>query len=326
MQRFDGWIPISVDWQHSRPVVDWCRLGPLRFDEPFFEQTINRALDHPANLLFRRQTPIEDLGQWAAAQPGLAPTGFIFHMSRCGSTLLSQMLAALPGNLVISEARPVDAVLRSRLHVPDVTDEQRLRWLQWMVSAVGQPWRPDQKRFFIKFDSWHTLSLPLIRRAFPTVPWVFVYRQPAEVMMSHWRQRGPQSIPGVIEPGWFGWEQPAIAVMPPEEYAARVLARICEAALEQARQGVGKLVNYRQLPAIVLPTLMKFWGVEVSPVDAERMLDASRRDAKNPSLPFEGDTVLKQQRVSENISAAVQRWLEGPYQQLELVRTKQGFG
>ena len=55
---------------------------------------------------------LEELNERSA---GLAPSLFLFHVSRCGSTLISQMLAALPQNVVISEAGPMDAILRSHL-------------------------------------------------------------------------------------------------------------------------------------------------------------------------------------------------------------------
>ena len=50
---------------------------------------------------------MSDLLDQAAAEPGIDPTGFIFHLARCGSTLVSQMLAALPEHIVLSEA-PAD--------------------------------------------------------------------------------------------------------------------------------------------------------------------------------------------------------------------------
>ena len=325
LNRLDNWVPIRIVWQNSQPMVDWCRLGQLRFTEPFFDQTINRALAHPANLLFQRRTPIEELGQLAVAHPGLTPSGFIFHMSRCGSTLISQMLAAAPENVVISEARPIDSVLRGHFSAAGIAEEQRIRWLQWLVSALGQVRHPEQKRFFIKFDSWHALFLPLIRRAFPAVPWIFVYRQPAEVLASHWRQRGPQVIPGVLEAALFGWAQSAVDAMSPEEYAARVLRRFCEAASESVQTGGGRLVNYQQLPDVVLAALLEFWGLAYSQTEREQMLKASRLNAKNPFVPFEKDAGSKKQNAAENLRGVVQQWLEEPYRRLEQLRTRLGF-
>src|SRR5439155_24789392 len=146
------------------------------------------------------QTPIEVLAELQAAEPGIPPTGFIFHMSRCGSTLISQMLAALPQNVVVSEAGPVDAVLRARFQAPDLPEREQIGWLQGIVSALGRRRTGEESHFFVKLDAWHTLDLPLIQRAFPDVPWLFLYRNPVEVMVSHARQPGSQLVPGMLPP------------------------------------------------------------------------------------------------------------------------------
>src|SRR2546422_7622005 len=133
----EGWIPVRLYWSEDQPMVDWCYLGRRRFDNSF-EQAIGECFQHPFNLLFRHQTPIEVLDQWREVRPGVNPTGFIFHMSRCGSTLISQMFAAVPRNIVISEARPIDSTLRAQFQAAQVSDERRITWLQWMISALGQ--------------------------------------------------------------------------------------------------------------------------------------------------------------------------------------------
>ncbi|HWV99590.1 MAG TPA: hypothetical protein VNZ64_07860 [Candidatus Acidoferrum sp.] len=325
MHRLDGWLPIRVYWRRAKLLVDWCWLGELRFTDPFFEQTVNQALSHPANLLFRRETPIEALEELAAARPGLRPNGFIFHMSRSGSTLISQMLSRLPQNLVISEASPIDTLLRSRFEDAAVTVDQRVNWLRWLVSVLGQRRQGEQERFFIKFDCWHTLFLPLILHAFPGVPWIFVYRKPFEVLMSQHAQRGAQMIPGVLEPGLFGWDVAAVGRMRLEEYGARVLAKICEAAVNQVRKGSGKLLNYHQLPAVVCPTLIEFWGLDCSSNDAEHMLEAARWNAKNPASLFEDDTARKSQAANEELREVAREWLDGSYRQLEIERQRSGI-
>jgi len=109
-----GWLPIRAVWQRDQLYVHWSHFGEQRLREPFFEGSVQRCLFKPFNRLFRYSTPITRLVDWLQAHPGLRPSGFIFHMSRCGSTLVSQMLAALPHNIVISEASPIDAVVRAR--------------------------------------------------------------------------------------------------------------------------------------------------------------------------------------------------------------------
>ena len=56
----------------------------------------------------QQRTSIEALSE---LPPGVPIAGFIFHMSRCGSTLLSQALAAFESNIVVSEAAPLRSIL-----------------------------------------------------------------------------------------------------------------------------------------------------------------------------------------------------------------------
>src|SRR5688572_16934434 len=95
---FRDWVPIRVYRRGSETMVDWCYAGSMRFTQPFFEDTVQQMFRRPFSLLFRHQTSFEFLGKLCDSQSGLTPTGFIFHMSRCGSTLVAQMLAALERN------------------------------------------------------------------------------------------------------------------------------------------------------------------------------------------------------------------------------------
>jgi hypothetical protein len=325
MTDFSGWMPMRIYWRESQPMVDWGHLGARRFTDPFFAQTINHCVTHPADVLFRHQTPLEQLGELTGTQPGLRPTGFIFHMSRCGSTLISQMLAASAENIVLSEPDPVDGVLRAHLRHPNIPEERRVQWLQWLIGALARRRHASEKHLFIKFDCWHARFMPLIQRAFPEVPWVFVYRDPLEVMASHLGHRGAQMIPGVLEASLFGWDQEAISRMGLNEYGARVLAGICEAALAQVRSGQGKLLNYCQLPAAIWPELMRYWGVEFAPDETRRMMEAGRRNAKNPVMPFAADSQAKRDSAPPELRAVTRQWLDGVYQQLESQRLAGGF-
>jgi gluconate kinase len=321
VQQLDGWIPIRLYWQEAGPVVDWCFFGDQRFVDPFFSQTVEVALRGPCNLLFRHQTPIDALDEWGQSRPGLSPDGFIFHMSRSGSTLVAQTLAALSTNLVISEAAVIDSAVRSYLRSAGTSEERRIEWLRSIINALGQP-RANEKHYIIKFDAWNTLDLPLIRRAFPRVPWVFVYRDPMEVMVSQFDQRGAHTIPGVLPPGLFGMDLQSAVSMPPEEYCARVLATICNAALQFHREG-GQLINYSELPEIVWNRMLEFFGIDCSESELDALRVAARRDAKSPLAIFQSDAERKRQRASEAVRAAADKWLYPVYEQLEAARQTQ---
>jgi gluconate kinase len=315
--RFTGWVPIRVYWEQTEPFIDWGYVGKQRFTDPFFSDTIERCFRYPANLLFRHQTPLETLCHWRDEQPGLMPKGFIFHMSRCGSTLVAQMLAALPQSLVISEAGPIDSVLRANFRNPALSDERRAAWLQWMVSAVGQPRTEQEKDFFIKFDCWNTIDLELISRAFPDVPWIFLYRNPIEVMVSQSKRKSAHLVPGIIEPALFGLHPSAALELESEEYCAIILARICETALLHHKTGRSMIVDYKRLPEVVWTSIPDFFHLDLTTDDIERLIHAARFNSKNPSLPFQDDTAVKNRQVGKQLIQATEKWLAPVYERLK---------
>jgi hypothetical protein len=301
-------------------MVDWCHAGDVPFTDPFFEQTIASLVQLPFNLLFRHQTPIDDLPKINAALPGLKPAGFIFHWSRCGSTLISQMLAAMPQNLVLSEPHLLDFVFRAHPQGARVSDGQRINWLRELIGALGQKRRNEHTRCFVKFDSWHTLRLPLIRRAFPDVPWVFVYRDPVEVLVSHEKEPAAQMMPGLIEPRLLGLNPEDLGQMPRDEYCARVLAAISQAALAQSAGETVQFVNYRALPDAVFSSILPFFKVTCNASECESLRDIARYHAKEPSVPFSPDSAAKQQDASEGIRQLSEQWLRPLYQKMEFGR------
>jgi hypothetical protein len=315
-----GWIPIRVYWHQGRPQVDWCYLGrERRLTEPFFNDTIDAQLRSPFHLLFRHQTSVETLLAWQEQQPGIRPSGFVFHMSRCGSTLIAQMLAALPCNVVLSEPMPLDGMLQARAHAPEISDAERCTWLRALVSALGQRWGGRETHLFVKLDSSHTLHLPLIRQAFPDVPWIFVYREPVEVLVSQMKERAAQTVPGMIDPALLGLDLATAVQLPPEAYCARYLGRLCEAALAMHGNG-GMLVNYGELPEVVCNSICRFFQVPCPAADAEAMQQVARVDAKVPSQPFSNDSANKQGAATAMVRGMAQTWIQPVYEGLEIAR------
>ena len=316
----DGWVPFRVDWHGPAPEVQWCRIGNRRFAEPFFEETLASVMAEPFASAFRRVAPIDDLTDPDVEAASATPTGFVFHMSRCGSTLIAQALAALPGNVVISEAGPIDAVLRANERLAGLDDRRHLAWVRGMVLALGQRRNPCESRLFVKFDCWHTLALPLIRRAFPDVPWIFVYREPVEVIVSHLRNVATQMMPGIKPPGWFRMDLTEALALPTEEYIARVLAAICGAALEHSNLGGGMFVNYRDLPDATWDAVSEHFGVRWSSDEVAVMREAARLDTKNPGQTFRDDTLAKQAEADDLVRRLADTWLGPLHDRMEAIR------
>ena len=309
------WLPIGASWRADQLYVRWCHFGEVPLRDPFFEGSVQRRMPKPFNRLFQAWTPITRLADWLEIHPGLGPSGFIFHMSRCGSTLVSQMLAALERNVVVSEASPIDAVVRAPFERPDLAAEEHAQWLSWIVGALGHP-RRGETHYFVKLDCWHTLALPLFRRAFPNVPWVFLYRDPVEVLVSQARMPGMHMVPGMLGHDVFGLLNTGAAGNP-EEHHARVLARVCAPVLEHCDEQAALLVNYRELPQAVWTKIMPHFGISCGDNDRAVMAAAARFDAKTPSFEFTADSAAKQAEASPTLRDAAARWLDDPYRRLE---------
>lgn len=316
MKNLDGWIPIGFEWADSQvAAVDWCFMGGMRFTDPFFENTMQRAMRLPFRVLFRQKTSVEALEERAVTHPGIAPTGFIFHMSRCGSTLISQMLAATDQNIVISEGWPIESAISADAQRPGVTWEQRLRLLQGVVRALGQSRAGKETRYFIKFDAPQTLDLPLVREAFPDVPWIFLYRNPVEVIVSHFRRRASWIIPGGGRKV-RGMRLNADSFARPDDYAADVLASICEAALRGMTEPGGMLIDYSELPEAVYEKLAAHFRCTWSEAELQLMRQAAARDAKQPERAFSADSDSKRQEADARVREICARKLDGLYKRL----------
>ena len=306
-----GWLPARVrQAAGGEPMLDWVHLGDRRLTEPFYEDSVARARREAPSASV--STPLADLASWTDRPASLEPTGLIFHMSRCGSTLISQMLVASSANIVVSEASPIDAVVRL-----EASEDERVALLRAMVGALGQARTPGETRYFLKLDSWHACVLPLFRRAFPHTPWAFLYREPAAVMVSHARRTGMQMVSQLVPPGFYGLDGGGQTWG--EDYFAQVLGRICEAVVSEYPGG-GLLVNYDALPHAVWTRLLPHFGITPALGEVEAMAAASSFDAKAPGVRFTPDTATKRAAATPAIEAAVQRHLAGIYAQLEALR------
>jgi len=313
----DGWLPGRIFWDDGdveASVVEWIWCDAPRFTDAFLDDTFNALMRHPANVLFRRRTTLAHLEAWVERSPGIPPTGFIFHVSRCGSTLLAHLLGRLDGALVLSEPGPVDSLIRAGERLERT---QQVALLRAMVGALGQARAPGQDRLFVKFDAWNTLQHDLVREAFPETPWVFLYRDPVEVLVSAVGRRGVHTVPGLLTGALFGIE----GRPPPDEYAARVLGAIYAAGLEAQAGTPGLLVDYAQLPGVTWDAVAAHFGITPTAEEIERLTAASDRNPKQGDQPFERDAEAKRAAASEEVRALAERWMRPAYEELEAART-----
>jgi len=325
------WTPFSLRWERSGPVLDWRQLGGRRFVDAFFDHTIHKHQQEISGA--NRTTPAEALLTLMATLPQRPPTGFIFHASRCGSTLVAQMLASLPRNIVLSEPAILDSVLYPVFHSTPgggPTDAEQAKLLRAIVGALGRPRHPEEQHCFIKFSSRAMAKMPLIQRVFPDVPWIFLYREPQEIMGAYLRfnDQSPADRlpPGIADAGLIEGNPAELAGMRPEEFWARVLAARFSDALRFYQPGKALLMNYTQLPEAVCEPMLKFFATTCSTDEIECMRVAATFNAKAPSQRFRNDSDQKRDALSANARTLLDSLVMPHYRRLESIRMGVPFG
>lgn len=313
-----GWLPVRVVAGKNSPRAEWTLMGKQRLLDPFFEETLRRQMDHPFHHLFRRETSMDEMAAWTDAHPGAPLQGIIFHVSRCGSTLLSRQLMALEQNIIASEPAPLDDLLRLLLDQPGLQRATMVRWLRVLISALAQP-RNGEQAFYLKTDCWHIHHFELLREAFPATPWIFLYRNPVEVMVSHARIPALWTIPGLMPPAALKMEPSDWNPAQQDVYLARALAKICRAGLRAAQHSSGgQLVNYSELPEAMYGRLSAHFCLRAEDVPAMRQ--AAQQSAKSPDALFAKDDHTKQAEATDRLRAVVAEHLLPVYAELETER------
>jgi hypothetical protein len=306
------WFPLtaSAGPDGGEITLAWRDMADIAFTDSFFENTLARQHRDERRVC---HTPLAALEQFCDVP---APDAFIFHVSRCGSTLLTQLLASLPQCIVMSEPPIIDSVLR--LHHDQGSPGATVALLRQVMRAMGQRRTGQEQHFVIKFDCWHIHSLELLRAAFPDTPCLFLYREPQAVLASHQRQRGPQMVPGLIHPALLPLPAGPAAPGDLDAYTGRVLDSFYTAALAHAAAGRIRLLNYSQLPGIVFSDLLASLKIDCTPAQRDAMRQRSQFHSKYTGHAYRGDARAPQEERLARLAAQI----APGYQALEQLRMK----
>lgn len=260
--------------------------------DPFMQESVRRVTAGKRIV----QVRTEALGAMA---PNAAPAGLIFHVGRCGSTLISQLLKLHGGITVYAEPQPVNELL-----VPPHRADRTvlIAALRSLAAVVAQH---AGGRYVLKLSSWNTLYCDLVAEAFPASPWVLCLRDPIEVCVSLLHHRPgwmrdalspTHPFADVISPGHTSQTQ--------ELYLARVFAAFCDAAARLDRRR-GKVVTYDALPEAIWADVAAHFGLAVDDDCRMRMAAAARKHAKTPAATFAPDTASKRAAASAALLQAI---------------------
>jgi len=327
LQDLRGWLPVDAVVVDERPGLWWMDMSGMSLAEPFFAQTVDRARaeNHRGELF----TEFDVLLQLEKLFDSVPPTGFIFHSSRCGSTLLANACRAITGAVVLSEANALDKlVARFITDAPEGSVKESLYsvFLRGTMHALGQRRLGNERHLFVKFAACSFSQIDRIRRIWPRVPWVFLYRDPIETVVSNladvpsWLLDPDRRILASI----IGVAPDDVSEMKLEEVCARTIGSLYSLAERVANDNC-LLLNYNQFSLPLISSMLRFFNVNPTTEEMKTIERVSGLYSKEVSArrPFVADAELKQRTASGLIREMAEKWASRPYHQLEQKRLEQ---
>lgn len=278
-----SWLPYKLREQES---AQWLYTGMEPYTEPFFDETIYKCKGLSENNRFKRSMSSCDvLPEWSIAN-ALQPAAIIFHVSRCGSTLLSQLLGLDSRHIVLSEVPFFDELLRAG-YASGGRDLSHL--LPHALSFYAQKRSGNETRLFIKTDSWHLFFYEQLRTLYPDIPFILLYRRPDEVIFSQEKKKGMHAVPGIIEQEIFSLGTlPADFHLNPNAYMAAVLEQYyTKMMLMHQRDSGVHLVNYSQGLAAIAEKVYQLTATPLQDADRQAFRQRCSYDAKEPKKSFQ---------------------------------------
>lgn len=309
IQLAGHWLPYRYHAKTSS--IYWC-LPAGHATEPFHDETISRYRQTIlVNQFIAPKTSLSALGIHAQAVQSITPAGFIFHLSRCGSTLISGCLSELDTTCVLSESPVLTGILLDQT-LGEAAQQKSLQQLIDLQASVF----PSRPHVVVKWNAWDIFRWELIRAVYPQVPCIFLVRNPVEILASHQRSAGRHMSGDVsladYHPVFANWNGTGEL----SEKRMQVLHEFLCAMHDFYSEQSGCLIDYLQLNTYTMATLIQFFGVNLNESDALKIRARMQFHSKSPSQVFLPDAQKKQSLFTEQEQAQIQMYLASAYNRL----------
>lgn len=292
------WIPYAFDARTAE--IRWC-LPQGRAVQPFYDEYITHCRQNLVNALIAPRSSVKSFLLYAEQLPELPdPAGFIFHVSRCGSTLVSGCLAQLENCSVLSESRLLTEILLAKnMHRDQKKSLLRLCLYLQGRSSLAQP------HVIVKWNAWDIFYWELIRELWPQVPVLLLVRDPVEVLASHVKSAGMHMgfAPALaqLHPVFAGCgsEQSLL------ESRIAVLESIMQKMLVHCLDQDISVLDYSMLNPQALEYVGQHFGIVVEGDQARVFQERFGRHSKQPDLPFHTKNNIKRQLFSHEETVAI---------------------
>lgn len=293
----DGWYPIDLTYVENSPLVHFAKKTDPVFFEPFLKGEFNDEAERKSILL--DDINIEEYHHQTR------PLHFIYHTSRCGSTLVTRMLNEIPMLRVLSEPLALNYLFTSPKPINEETIKTRLQKIMTLLDLATPP---QYKELVVKWGSWSILSWELIEKSLSPATSLFIWRDPQEVAYSLIKKK-----PLWLEKNYLEsiFERYAPDFKPAKVDAGAESVSLILAAMMHAADCMPAKrlrIDYTMLPTSVLDTICPKNNWVIGGSTARRMTEVSRYNAKSKEkIIFEEDSSTKQSSVPNDIKYYIKK-------------------
>lgn len=278
------WAP--ADYDPKRRVLEWMSAAE-KPTHPFYSEHISAVRGQLLSALIKPKTALLPVPNLSGMVEQVQPSGFIFHLSRCGSTLVSRSFTGLSKCRVLSESPLLTQVLLDG----SLSDMQRRAALTFCINTQGQLFHPEQ-HLLIKWNAWDLQFWPLILSLYPQVPVLLLLRDPVEILASQQKSAGYHMVRQPSRPLFSELSIPEEESI--LEYQCKVLRLLLDYGLEMSLRSQVMVVDYRELLPAIANKIANWFSLDLSQEECSQVEQCQLIHAKTATQPFMADSQSKQ--------------------------------
>jgi hypothetical protein len=282
------WLPYAY---HAKSrSIHWC-LTEGHATEPFQDEYISRCRQKILlNQIVQPRTSLDGLSFQYQSQfiAKVQPAGFIFHLSRCGSTLVSGCFSELDSSCIFSES----PVLTSILLDDNLTSAQQQTYLQQLIDLQAGVF-PERTNIIVKWNAWDIFRWDLIRTIYPKVPVLFLVRNPLDILASHQRSVGRHmsgDLSMVAFHPVFSMANKTVSLL---DYRIHVLQSLLFEMRQHYSQPEVRFLDYRLMNAESMVDIAHHFNLQIKPIEYSKMQERMRFHSKKTDQLFHTDYELQ---------------------------------
>ena len=302
--------------------IRWLNTKSISFKRFMFRDVIVAARKADTSHTITK-TDLLGIIEAASGLEQITPAGLIFHIGRCGSTLLSNALCAVNGTVVLAEPSPISTLYRHHLTADDgslLSDPNYIaNLLRSFVNILGAATQPENG-LYLKFTSWNTLLINHIRTIWPTTPIAFAFREPTGVIDSMLAKKvgwmkfynNPQIVSALLN-----MEVSEATDMPFMDFYIKMLTKLYKTGMHLTDDDL--LLNYGNNKMDNIEKLLIHFKLTPTTLDTQQIHETSRYHSKvrHAGMLFTGNDTTPKCVLNKNTQTLIDRsGIHDIYQQL----------